>query len=253
MEGPSWACWVSREEGLREQPQTVSMFLSPTVTAFSQITESFKHEKSCIFSTKPLGCEAELAALDSAHIALYLHYLHSLCPWSPRVSSCRARVGVPLVTCHPITRPARGTCLVLPNACWVVQNSGGLSSRTKKRNTRWLLEKLFWGGLKGPWMLKVFRKSLVLSAEVGFGEEEWRGECASLRTASYLPRSEQGCTFLKQKSPGWSCCLVLCVRFGNLPDFLTTLQRCVLPPDFHNHFLRTKDKELVPSGCLQLN
>ena len=122
------------------------------------------------------------------------------------MSSWRTRARGAPHACHPITRPARGICLVLPNACWVVQNSGGLSSRTiDKRNTGWLSDNHSEEDWKGPRMLKGFSESLCLSlsVEVGFGEAETEGRVCSPRTGFPSPQEQAGCPFsLKQKSPG---------------------------------------------------
>lgn len=158
--------------------------------------------------------------------------------WSPGELLQSKGRGAPR-TCHPITRPARGTCLVLPNACWVVQNSG-LSSRTiKKRNTRWLLENHSQGGSwKGPWMLKVFSGSLWYCLQKwGLGKQE-RRRCAAPELASHLPQETEQAVLLSQaKSPGDLAVLSSVLRFGNL---LTVLQHyckeCEQHSDFHNHF-----------------
>lgn len=155
--------------------------------------------KIASFPRRLLGHEAELAALDSAHIALYLYYPHSLCPC---VSSWRTRARGAPHACHPTTQPARGICLVLPNACWVVQNSEGLSSRTiDKRNTGWLSDSHSEEDWKGPQMLKGFSESLFHSLwKWGLGKQKQRGECAAPELASHLPRNKQAVPFLSSRS-----------------------------------------------------
>ena len=121
------------------------------------------------------------------------------------MSSWRTRARGAPRACHPITRPARGTCLVLPNACWAVQNSGGLSSRTiEDRNTEWLLENHSEGGLERPPNAERLQwKSLVLSVEVGFWEAETEGRVCNPRTDFPFPQEQTGCPFsLRRKFPG---------------------------------------------------